>query len=58
MAQDYGKASSGSALQASGAIPEKWSGKTVNKSYPRLGLGVISNKDYEKVVKRKKKKFK
>jgi hypothetical protein len=57
MAQDYSKAS-GSALQASGAIPEKWSTKVRNKGYPGTVLSSISNTDYSKEIKRKKKKFK
>lgn len=56
--RDYGKSDGSSALQSTGAIPEVWSGKPVNKSYPRIGRGVISNTDYSKDVNRRKKKKK
>ncbi len=66
--RDYGKtqsyalgggvSASGNALQASGAIPEVWSRKVINKGYPGTVRSSISNTDYGKDVRKRKKKKK
>lgn len=69
MTRDYGKETqhfalgggvspSGNALQSTGAIPEIWSGKPVNKSYAKTVRGTLANTDYSKDVNRRRKKKK
>jgi len=45
--------SSGNSLQATGFIPEIWSGKLVEKFYASTVLAAISNTDYEGEIKNK-----
>jgi hypothetical protein len=60
MTREYPKeyAQGGSVLQASGAIPEIWSGKPVNKSYAKTLRSTLYNTDYSKDVNRRRKKKK
>src|ERR1017187_1576893 len=48
-----GVAGTGNALQATGFIPEIWSGKLVEKFYAATVLAAISNTDYEGEIKNK-----
>ncbi len=47
----YPTGSSGNNLQATGFIPEIWSGKLVEKFYASTVLSAISNTDYEGEIK-------
>jgi len=49
----YPTGSSGNNLQATGFIPEIWSGKLVEKFYASTVLAAISNTDYEGEIKNK-----
>ena len=49
----YPSGSSGNQLQATGFIPEIWSGKLVEKFYASTVLAAISNTDYEGEIKNK-----
>lgn len=49
----YPTGSSGNSLQATGFIPEIWSGKLVEKFYASTVLAAISNTDYEGEIKNK-----
>jgi hypothetical protein len=49
----YPVGSSGNSLQATGFIPEIWSGKLVEKFYASTVLSAISNTDYEGEIKNK-----
>jgi hypothetical protein len=49
----YPVGSSGNSLQATGFIPEIWSGKLVEKFYASTVLAAISNTDYEGEIKNK-----
>ena len=49
----YPVGSSGNQLQATGFIPEIWSGKLVEKFYASTVLAAISNTDYEGEIKNK-----
>ena len=49
----YPTGSSGNQLQATGFIPEIWSGKLVEKFYASTVLAAISNTDYEGEIKNK-----
>ena len=49
----YPTGSSGNSLQATGFIPEIWSGKLVEKFYASTVLSAISNTDYEGEIKNK-----
>lgn len=49
----YPVGSSGNQLQATGFIPEIWSGKLVEKFYASTVLSAISNTDYEGEIKNK-----
>ena len=49
----YPVGSQGNALQATGFIPEIWSGKLVEKFYASTVLAAISNTDYEGEIKNK-----
>jgi len=49
----YPTGSSGNSLQATGFIPEIWSGKLVEKFYASMVLAAISNTDYEGEIKNK-----
>jgi hypothetical protein len=49
----YPTGSSGNGLQATGFIPEIWSGKLVEKFYASTVLAAISNTDYEGEIKNK-----
>src|SRR6185437_14586209 len=47
----YPAGGSGNSLQATGFIPEIWSGKLVEKFYASTVLAAISNTDYEGEIK-------
>src|ERR1700761_3664750 len=47
----YPTGSSGNNLQATGFIPEIWSGKLIEKFYAATVLAAISNTDYEGEIK-------
>src|SRR5882672_9240098 len=49
----YGTNASSPSVQASGFIPEIWSGKLVEKFYASTVLAAISNTDYEGEIKNK-----
>jgi hypothetical protein len=49
----YPTGSNGNSLQATGFIPEIWSGKLVEKFYASTVLAAISNTDYEGEIKNK-----